>query len=267
MADPEIARIPPGPASLFDLSGQVAFVTGSSKGLGWAMAGALAAAGARVVLNARDATALERRRAELESAGLLGDHVSADITDRESGPAAIREVVRRHGRLDILVSNVAFNVRKPALEHSDEEFERVLAADLGTGFRLAREAGRTMVAAGHGRIVFTSSINGMIVRPGMVAYAAAKTGLFGLVRGLAAELSSQGVTVNAIAPGYFLTDGNAGTRQADPGFHDRIAARIPAGRWGDPRELAPALLALVSRHAGFTTGSVVTVDGGMTGAL
>ncbi len=107
----------------------------------------------------------------------------------------------------------------------------------------------------------------MIVRPGMVGYATAKTGLFGLVRVLAVELAAHGVTVNALAPGYFLTDGNAATRAADPGFHDRIAARIPAGRWGQPDELAAAALYLVSRSAAFTTGSILTVDGGMTIAI
>jgi gluconate 5-dehydrogenase len=252
------------PSALFDLSGRVALVTGSSKGLGWAMAQAMAAAGAHVVLNGRDTTALAERLAELQTRGHSAEAVRFDATDTQDGPAHLRAIASPHGRLDILVSNAAASLRKPALEMTDEEWDRDIAANLTSGFRLAREAGRVMAAAGFGRIVFTSSINGMIVRPGMAGYAAAKTGLFGLVRGLAVELAGRGVTVNALAPGYFLTDGNAATRKADPGFHDRIAGRIPSGRWGSPRELAAAAVYLVSPAASFTTGTVLTVDGGMT---
>ena len=252
------------PAALFDLTGRVALVTGSTRGLGWAMAQAIAGAGAHVVLNGRDETTLAARVAELAARGLSAEGACLDAASGEDGARLIRDIAARRGRLDILVSNTAASLRKPVLDMADAEWERDIAANLSAGFRLAREAGRAMAPAGFGRIVFTSSINGMIVRPGMAGYAAAKTGLFGLVRGLAVELAPRGVTVNAIAPGYFLTDGNAATRGADPAFHDRIAARIPAGRWGAPRELAAAVLSLVSPAASFTTGTILTVDGGMT---
>ncbi len=216
------------PGSLFGLDGQVAVVTGSTRGLGWAMAQAIAGAGAHVVLNGRDAALLEERVAYLKARGARAEGVCFDATAGGEGAAALRDVAARQGRLDILVSNAAASLRKPVVDMSDEEWERDIAANLTGGFRLAREAARIMTAGGYGRILFTSSINGMIVRPGMAGYAAAKTGLFGLVRGLAVEVAGQGVTVNAIAPGYFLTDGNARTRAADPSFHDRIAARI---RW------------------------------------
>jgi gluconate 5-dehydrogenase len=261
-----MAEPPPTPATLFDLTGRVALVTGSSRGLGWAMARALAGAGARVVLNGRDPAAVEARRAELAAAGIDADAMPFDAAAADA-PDAVARVLDRHGRLDVLVSNAATTVRKPALEQTDEDWDRVIGADLTAQFRLARAAGRAMVAAGWGRILFTSSINGMIVRPGMVGYATAKTGLFGLVRVMAVELAAAGVTVNALAPGYFLTDGNASTRAADPAFHDRIAGRIPMGRWGRPEELAAAALWLVSPAASFTTGTVVTVDGGMTVAI
>lgn len=255
---------PWSPAALFGLEGQVALVSASTRGLGWAMAQAIAGAGAHVVLNGRDETQLAGRVAELKARGASAEGLRFDATQGVEGADAVRAVAAAHGRLDILVSNAAASLRKPVVEMTDEEWERDIAANLTGGFRLAREAARTMAAAGYGRILFTSSINGMIVRPGMAGYAAAKTGLFGLVRGLAVEVASKGVTVNAIAPGYFLTDGNARTRAADPAFHDRIAARIPAGRWGNPPELAAAALYLVSRAASFTTGTVLTVDGGMT---
>ena len=258
---------PWSPATLFDLSGQVAVVTASTKGLGWAMAQAIAGAGAHVILNGRDPSVLEERVSTLRARGHSAEGIRFDATRGGEATASLADVAARHGRLDILVSNAAASLRKPALEMTDAEWERDIEANLTGGFRLAREAARRMAQAGYGRILFTSSINGMIVRSGMAGYAAAKTGLFGLVRGLAVELAGRGVTVNAIAPGYFLTDGNAATRQADPAFHDRIAARIPAGRWGRPTELAAAALYLVSPAASFTTGTVLTVDGGMTIAI
>lgn len=268
MSDQGEARPNPwSPAALFDLSGQVALVTGSTKGLGWAMAQAIAGAGAHVVLNGRNQALLDERVAELRARGQSAEGVCFDAARGAEAAACLAGIAARRGRLDILVSNAAASLRKPAIEMSDEEWERDIEANLTGGFRLAREAAHRMAQAGYGRILFTSSINGMIVRPGMAGYAAAKTGLFGLVRGLAVELAGRGVTVNAIAPGYFLTDGNAATRQADPAFHDRIAGRIPAGRWGDPPELAAAALYLVSRAASFTTGTVLTVDGGMTIAI
>lgn len=255
------------PQALFDLSGQVAVVTASTRGLGWAMAQAIAGAGAHVVLNGRDTSRLEECVAILKGRGHSVEGLSFDATRGPEAPAQLADIAARHGRLDILVSNAAASLRKPALQMTDDEWERDIEANLTGGFRLARTAARCMAEAGYGRILFTSSINGMIVRPGMAGYAAAKTGLFGLVRGLAVELAGRGVTVNAIAPGYFLTDANAPTRQADPTFHDRIAGRIPVGRWGNPPELAAAALYLVSRAASFTTGTVLTVDGGMTAAI
>jgi gluconate 5-dehydrogenase len=255
------------PARLFDLSGQVALVTGSSRGLGWAMAQAFAAAGARVVLNGRDGAALAARQQALASAGLDAETAACDAADAAAASAMIAGIAARHGRLDILVANAATTVRKPALEQDDGEWARVIEAGLTAAFRMAREAGRIMAAAGYGRIIFTSSINGMVVRPGMVGYAAAKTGLFGLARALAVELARSGVTVNTLAPGYFLTDGNAAARAADPGFEPRIAARTPIGRWGSPEEIAAAALFLASPAAGYATGSIVTVDGGLTVAI
>ena len=255
------------PAQLFDLTGQVALVTGSSKGLGWAMARALAHAGATVVLNGRDGGALTQRRDELAAIGLKADRLAFDASDPARASAALADAVARHGRLDILVGNTAYGLRKPALDYSDDDWERMLDGSLSASFRLARDAARIMMAAGYGRIVFTASINAMIARPSMVGYAAAKAGMLGMTRALAVELAQTGVTVNAIAPGYFLTDGNAAIRAANPDFEPRIAARAPIGRWGDPDELAAAILYLTSRASSFTTGSVVTVDGGMTSAI
>ncbi len=266
MSEP-LAGVPRAPAALFDLTGQVALVTGASRGLGWAIARALAAAGATVVLNGRDPATLAARRDALRGWGLAADVESFDVTDAAAAVGAVAAVGSRHHRLDILVSNAGSTVRKPLREQTDHDWQQVIDADLTAGWRLAREAARIMVPAGYGRIVFVSSINGFVARPGITAYVSAKTGLHGLVRALAVELAPAGVTVNALAPGYFPTEGNSALRRSDPAFVPRIAARTPAGRWGDPEELGAAAVYLASRASGFTTASVLTVDGGLTAAI
>jgi gluconate 5-dehydrogenase len=258
---------PSPPSSLFDLTGRVALVTGASRGLGWAMAQGLAAAGATVVLNGRDASTLKPRLDALIRWGLKGDIAAFDVADGPTAAKALRGVAERHGRLDILLSNAATTSRRPLLEQTDSDWHDVIDADLTAGWYLAREAARIMVPAGYGRMIFISSIMGFVTRPGVTSYTAAKTGLLGLVRALAVELAPTGVTANAIAPGYFPTEGNSSLRRSNPEFEQWISDRTPAGRWGDPRELAAAAVYLASPSAAYTTGSVLTVDGGLTAAI
>jgi gluconate 5-dehydrogenase len=266
MSDPHARPLPP--AELFDLTGQVALVTGASRGLGWAAARTLAAAGAHVVLNGRNAAALEEKRALLAGWGLSAEAMAFDTGDAEAATAAVGAIAERHGRLDILYSNTAAGVRKPFLELEESDWQGVIDQALTAGWRLARLAAPHMARRRYGRIVFVSSINATLVRPSISAYSTAKAALHGLVRGLCADLAPHGITVNALAPGYFLTDGNAPLRQSVPDFHDRIAARTPAGRWGDPTsDLGAAALYLVSRAAAYTNGTVLTVDGGLTAQL
>ena len=249
------------------MPGRVALVTGSSRGLGWAFAQALAAAGERVILHGRDRAALAERVAELASRGTpaLG-HVAFDVTD---GPAVVDEVAaigRAHGPIGILVNNAGIILRKPVLDTTDADWQRVIDADLTSCFRLSREAIRQMQPAGWGRVIMVSSIMGRIARPTVPGYVTAKHALIGLVRALAVEFAGAGITVNAIGPGYFPTDANQAV-QDDPALTRWISDRTPAGRWGRPEELGGAAVFLASEGASYVTGQILMVDGGLTAAM
>lgn len=250
-----------------DLTGRIALVTGSSRGLGWAIAQGLAEAGARVVLHGRDRDALRARAEELAARGLApAETLSFDVTDAEGVRAAFDRVREGQGRLDILVNNAGVIGRAPVLETTDADWQRVIDADLTAPFRLAREAIRLMLPGRWGRVVMISSIMGRVARPTVAGYVTAKHALIGLTRALAVEFAQSGITVNAIGPGYFPTDANR-TLHDDPGFHDLIVRRTPMGRWGDPRELRGAAVFLASDAASYVTGQVLMVDGGLTAAM
>ncbi len=251
---------------MFRLDGKVALVTGSTRGIGWAIAHALAEAGAHVVVNGRAVEAVADRVVELRGAGLSASGAAFDVVDVESARAAIDDLVREAGRLDVLVNNAGIQRRAPLAEFEQADFDDVLAANLRAPFALAQAAAAHMVAAGQGRIVNIGSTMGQIARPGIVAYVASKTGIVGLTRALAVELAVSGVTVNAIGPGYIATEMNAALL-ADADFTAMVERRTPAARWGCPDEIAAAALFLVSDEASFVTGQTLLVDGGLTSAL
>lgn len=249
----------------FRLDGKTALVTGARRGIGLAMSIALAEAGADIagVSVSLEDSASEVQRA-VEERGRRFWGFACDFADRSALYEFIARVKRQCPPIDILINNGGSILRAPAAEHSDEYWDRIIEVDLSAQFILAREFGRDMIARGAGKIVFTASLlsfQGGITVPG---YAAAKGGVAQLTKALANEWAARNVQVNAIAPGYIATDNTAALR-ADPVRHPAILARIPAGRWGNPEDLAGAVVYLASPASDYVNGTILTVDGGWLG--
>jgi 2-deoxy-D-gluconate 3-dehydrogenase len=249
----------------FHLHGKTALVTGARRGIGLAIAVALAEAGANIVATS---ASLEpegsevQQRIEALARGYRG--YACDLGDRAAVRDFIETVKRDCPPIDILVNNAGTILRKPAAEFPDEYWDKTIEIDLNAQWMLAREFGRDMLARGGGKIIFTASLlsfQGGITVP---AYAAAKGGVAQLAKALANEWAGGNVQVNAIAPGYIATD-NTAALQADPVRNSAILARIPAGRWGSPDDLAGAVVFLASPASDYVNGTVLTVDGGWMG--
>ena len=255
-------------ASPFDLAGRVALVTGSSRGIGAAIADGLARSGAAVILNGRDEArlddALESARRRIPSASWSA--CPFDVTDEAAIENAVAYCESATGPIDILVNNAGIQLRTPLLEISLENWRAIIDTDLTSAFIVGRAVARRMIQRGRGKIINVCSVQSELARPTIGAYTAAKGGLRNLTRAMAAEWSSAGLQVNGLAPGYILTDMTQ-PLAADPEFDSWVRNRTPARRWGRVEDLAGPAVWLASPASDFVTGQVIYVDGGMTSVV
>lgn len=247
---------------LFDLTGRRALVTGSSQGIGFALAQGMAAAGAQVVLNGRDTKKLSDAAARIPGAETL----AFDATDY----TAVRTVIDAYeagGKpIDILVNNAGMQHRAPLEDFPAEAFERLLQTNIATVFHVGQAVARHMIARGRGKIINIASVQTALARPGIAPYTATKGAVGNLTKGMATDWAKHGLNCNAIAPGYFDTPLNAAL-VADPAFSAWLEKRTPAGRWGKVEELQGACIFLASDASSFVNGHILYVDGGITASL
>jgi gluconate 5-dehydrogenase len=247
----------------FDLTGTRALVTGSGSGLGFAIARGLARAGSRILLNGRNRDKLAAATAALAGEGIDAALAPFDVTDAAAVAAGIADAERAGGAIDILVNNAAMNTRKHLEDFALEEWRALMAANLDGPFFVTRALLPAMKARRRGKIINVCSLASDIGRPNIVPYAASKGALKMLTRALAVELAPHNIQVNGIAPGFFKTEMNA-PLIADAEFSSWVARRTPAGRWGEPPEIAGAAVFLASSAANYVTGHLLYVDGGFS---
>jgi gluconate 5-dehydrogenase len=249
-------------SGLFDLKGRRALVTGSSQGIGLALARGLAEAGAEVVLNGRDAAKLAEAARSIKGARRL----PFDVTSHEAARAAVDGFEADVGPIDILVNNAGMQHRSPLEEFPADAFERLLRTNISSVFNVGQAVARHMIKRGAGKIVNIASVQTALARPSIAPYTATKGAVGNLTKGMATDWARYGLQCNAIAPGYFDTPLNAAL-VADPPFTAWLEKRTPAGRWGKVEELVGACVFLASAASSFVNGHVLYVDGGITASL
>jgi gluconate 5-dehydrogenase len=251
---------------VFDLSGKVALVTGAHRGLGFAIAQGLARAGATVILNGRNEEALAAAAQSLDAQGLAAATAVFDVTDRAAVRASVAAIEREHQRIDILFNNAGIQRRHPFADFPQEDWDALIATNLTAPFIVSQAVVTGMIARRSGKIVHIASLMSELGRPTVVPYTAAKGGVRQLMRGMAVELAPHNIQVNAIAPGYFATEMNRALID-NAEFNAWVCKRTPAGRWGEPNEIAGLAVFLASSASDYVTGQMLFIDGGMSVAL
>lgn len=250
----------------FGLSDRIALVTGAYRGLGFAIARGLAEAGATVVLSGRKPDELTAAARTLTEAGHRASVSIFDVTDRAAARAAIAEIETRHGRIDIIVNNAGIQRRHPIEDFPEDEWDAIIATNLTAPFLVSQAALPGMIARKSGKIIHIASLLSELGRPTVVPYTAAKGGVRQLTRGMAVELARHNIQVNAIAPGYFATEMNRALID-NAEFDAWVCQRTPAGRWGQPSEIAGLAVFLASSASDYMTGQLLIIDGGMSVSL
>ncbi|MEP3294984.1 MAG: SDR family oxidoreductase [Pseudoruegeria sp.] len=251
---------------LFDLTGSRALITGSSQGIGFALARGLAGAGAEIIINGRDTEKLAKAASTLESTGIKAHQLAFDATRHEDVKSAIDGFESAIGPIDILINNAGMQHRT-ALEHFPADaFEQLLQTNIASVFHVGQAVARHMIERGSGHIINIASVQTALARPGIAPYTATKGAVANLTKGMATDWAQYGLNCNAIAPGYFDTPLNAALL-ADPEFNAWLAKRTPAGRWGNVKELVGAAVFLSSAASSFVNGHTLYVDGGITASL
>ncbi|MCZ7911442.1 SDR family oxidoreductase [Agrobacterium leguminum] len=251
---------------LFDLTGRCALITGSSQGIGFALAEGLAAHGAEVVLNGRDRVKLDAAVSTLRDAGFNASASDFDVTDAVAVNAGIAAIEAEIGPIDILINNAGMQFRSPLEDFPADRWEQLLKTNISSVFYVGQAVARYMIARGCGKIVNIASVQSELARPGIAPYTATKGAVKNLTRGMSTDWAKHGLQVNAIAPGYFRTPLNQALVD-NPEFSAWLEKRTPAGRWGDVEELVGAAVFLSSNASSFVNGHTLYVDGGITISL
>jgi gluconate 5-dehydrogenase len=251
---------------IFDLTGKTALITGSSRGLGRAMAEGLATAGAHVIINGTNPTRVDEAVAAMRAAGMSAEGIAFDVTDEAAIVAAFNGFDAKGMAVDILINNAGIQFRKPMVELATEDWRRVIETNLTSAFIIGREAAKRMIPRGAGKIINIGSLMSGLGRATVAPYTAAKGGIKSLTQGMTAEWAGHGIQANAIGPGYMLTDMNQPLID-NPTFNAWVVGRTPSKRWGKPEELVGAAIFLSSEASNYVNGQIIYVDGGMTAII
>ncbi|MBG1233284.1 SDR family oxidoreductase [Aestuariivirga litoralis] len=250
----------------FNLKGKLVLVTGSSQGIGYAMAEGLGQAGARLVLNGRDKAKLETARKDMAAKGLDVVAAAFDVTEESEVNAAIADIGKNHGAIDILINNAGMQFRTPLEDFPADKFRELLRVNIESAFLVGKAVAKGMIARKAGKIINICSVQSELGRPSIAPYTATKGAIKMLTKGMCADWAKHGIQVNAIGPGYFKTPLNQALVD-NPEFSSWLEKRTPAGRWGDVEELIGAAIFLASPASSFVNGHILYVDGGITSVL